>query len=171
MTVVAISGTPATGKTAVARAVGKKLGWKVIELNKLAEERDLYSGYDEERKAKVVDLGRIQRALDNIEVPNLIIESHYAHEMKCDMVVMLRANPDELRKRGKEKGWSTGKADENVIAEIMEVCKQDALDAGRKVFEVDTTGKRPDRVAGEVVKVIKRFVDLSVKSKDLRGGG
>ena len=171
MTVVAISGTPATGKTEVARAVGKKLGWKVIELNKLAEERELYSGYDEERKVRVVDLGKIQKALDNIEVPNLIIESHYAHEMKCDMVVMLRANPDEIRKRGREKEWSAKKTEENVIAEIMEVCKQDALDAGRKVFEVDTTGKRPARAAGEVVKIIKRFVSLGEKSKEFKVSG
>jgi adenylate kinase len=166
MTIVAISGTPATGKSAVARLVGKKLRWMVIELNRLAQERGLYSGYDEERKTDVVDIGKIQKALDNIEAPNLIIESHYAHEMRCDLVVMLRANPAELRKRAREKGWSDKKTEENVVAEIMEVCKQDALDAGRKVFEVDTTGKRPARVAGEVVKIIKRFEDLRVKSKE-----
>ena len=165
MTIVAISGTPATGKTEVAGLVGKRLGWKVVELNQFARERGLYSGYDEERKADVVNLGRIQKALDNIEVPNMIIESHYAHEMRCDIVIMLRANPEELRKRGKEKGWSSRKTEENVLAEIMEVCKQDALESGRKVFEVDTTGKTPSKVAGELVKIIKRFVGLMEKSK------
>jgi adenylate kinase len=169
MTVVAISGTPAAGKTEVARAAGRKLGWLVVELNQLARERGLYSGYDEGRKADVVDLGKVQKALDNIEAPNMIIESHYSHEMRCDMVIMLRANPDEIRKRGGEKGWRREKVEENVLAEIMEVCKQDALDAGRKVFEVDTTGKSPSRVAGEVVRIIKRFVGLMEKSKRFKG--
>lgn len=169
MTMVAISGTPATGKTEVARAVGRKLGWPVLELNQLAKERGLFSGYDEGRKADIVDLEGIQKALDNIEAPNMIIESHYAHEMASDIVIILRAGPDEIRKRGAEKGWGRAKAEENVVAEIMEVCKQDALDAGRKVFEVDTTGKSPARVAGEVVRIIKRFVGLMEKSKRFKG--
>jgi adenylate kinase len=168
MTKVAISGTPASGKTIVAKLVGIRLGWMVVNLNKLAHERKLYSGYDEERKTQVVDLGKIQKALNNIEAQNLIIESHYAHEMKCDLVIVLRANPQEIRKRGREKGWSKKKIEENVVAEIMEVCKQEALDGGRKVFEVDTTGKKPEKVASEVVKIIQRFVDLSSKGKEYK---
>lgn len=168
MTIVAISGTPATGKTTVAKLAGKMLGWKVLELNQFAHERGLYSGYDEERKTDVVDIVRIQEALDNITVPDMIIESHYAHEMRCDMVVILRANPAELRKRGSEKGWSSKKTEENVMAEIMEVCKQDALECGRKVFEVDATGKSPGKVSGEVVKVIKKFVGLVDESRKIQ---
>jgi adenylate kinase len=164
--IVAISGTPATGKTTVALLVGKDLNWKVIELNKLARERGLFSGHDEERGVEVVDLGKVQKALDNIEVQNLIIESHYAHEMKCDIVVILRANPAALRERGKEKSWPSKKTEENVLAEIMEVCKQEALDLGQKVFEADTTGKTPKKVAGEVVKIIKKYQDLIEKSGD-----
>jgi adenylate kinase len=163
--IVAISGTPATGKTTVAALVGKKLGWKVIELNRLAQEKDLFSGYDEERGSKVVDIGRIQKAIDNIFVADMIIESHYAHDMKCDMVLILRANPAEIRKRAVEKGWSKKKTEENVLAEIMEVCKQEALDSGRKVFEVDTTGKTPAKVSSEVVKIIKKLKKISDKGK------
>ena len=157
MTIVAITGTPATGKTTVAALVGKELGWKVVDLNRLAHEKELYSGYDDKRMTHVVDIGRIQKALDMIFVPDIIIESHYAHELKCDFVIVLRANPDEIRKRGREKSWSREKTEENVLAEIMEVCKQEAFDSGKKVFEVDTTGKTPAKVTGEVVKIIKKM--------------
>jgi adenylate kinase len=163
MTIVAISGTPASGKTTVASLVGKKLGWKVIELNKLAHDKELYSGYDEERDSHVVDIGKIQKAIDSIFVPDMIIESHYAHDLKCDFVIILRVNPEELRERGRDKGWKREKIEENVLAEIMEVCKHEALDSGKKVFEVDTTGKTPARVSLEVVRVIKRLKKLGVK--------
>jgi adenylate kinase len=165
MTTVAISGTPATGKTSVAKIVGERLGWKVVELNKIANDRKLFSGYDEKRQTHVVDIGRVQKELDKDRSHDLIIESHYAHEMKCDFVVILRANPDELRKRAAGKSWRKEKTEENVLAEIMEVCKQEALDSGRKVFEVDTTGKTPRRVAGEVIKIIKRLKRLKDKAE------
>ncbi len=163
MTVVAITGTPATGKTTVARLAGKKLGWMVIELNQMAHERKLYSGYDEGRDARVVDLEKIRKALSNIEARDMIIESHYAHEMESDVVIVLMANPDELRKRGKESGWKEKKIEENVLSEIMEVCKQESLEAGKPVFEVDTTGKSPAKVVTEVVRIIKRFKKIRDK--------
>jgi adenylate kinase len=165
MTKIAITGTPATGKTTVARLAGKRLGWLVIDLNKFAEERNLYSGYDEGREVKIADMGKIQKSLNNIEARDMIIESHYAHEMKSDAVIVLRANPDELRKRGKEKGWNNKKTEENVLSEIMEVCKQEAMEGGRTVFEVDTTGKDPDKVVSEVIGIIERFKKLGFKEK------
>ncbi len=159
MTTVAISGTPATGKTSVAKIAGEKLGWKVIELNRLAHEKKLYSGYDEKRQSHIVDMERIQEEIGR-KKGNLIIESHYAHEIKCDFVVVLRANPDEIRKRASEKSWRKEKTEENVLAEIMEVCKQEALGSAGKVFEIDTTGKTARKVAGEVVRIIRMMEKL-----------
>jgi adenylate kinase len=157
MSVIAITGTPATGKTTVAKIVGKELKWKVLELNALAHERKLYVGYDKVRESHEVDIKAVKEAVANIECLNMIIESHYAHDMKCDMIIVLRANPAELRKRGLEKGWKKEKIEENVLAEIMEVCKHEALEAGHAVFEVDTTGKKPEKVAKEIIKIIKKF--------------
>lgn len=160
MTVVAITGTPAAGKTTVARLVAKRLEWIVIGLNEIAHERELFTGYDEGRKTHVVDLGRIRKAVSNIEARDMIIESHYAHEIGCDVVVVLRASPGEIRERGRKKGWDSNKTEENVMAEIMDVCKQEALERGKPVFEVDTTGKTPAKVAGEVVRIIRRFKSI-----------
>ncbi len=141
MTVICISGTPGTGKTEVAKALSKKLGWMSISLNDLAESKDLYAGYDEERDCRIVDEDKVRAELDrSAEMHNIIAESHYAHDMNCDWAVILRTNPAELRERLKNKGWKPKKIEENVISEIMEVCKSEAMERGMKVLEFDTTG-------------------------------
>jgi len=153
--IVAITGTPASGKTAVSERVSSMLGWRLVKLNELAEERNLYCGTDERRDCKIVDIEGIKRELSGIDEENLIIESHYAHEIPSDLVFVLRANPGELRKRGKMKGWKEEKTEENVEAEIMGICLQESIEAGQRVIEIDTTGKGPESVAAEIVKRIK----------------
>jgi len=157
--IIVISGTPGTGKTDIAKALAEKLGWKLIELNKLAEEADLYEGYDEKRKCRVVDIEKMEMEISKLG-GNYVLESHYAHDMPADIVIILRVNPGELRKRLEKRGWSNEKIDENVEAEIMEVCKTEALEQGRDVFEVDTTGKSAEEILGEIIS------HLNIKNKN-----
>ncbi|MEM5812423.1 MAG: adenylate kinase family protein [Candidatus Aenigmatarchaeota archaeon] len=158
--IVSISGTPKTGKTSVAKALAKILGWKMVSLNSLAKERGFYIGYDRTRKCKVVDIPKIRKEIANISKihKNLIVESHYSHEIGCDIVVILRTNPKELRKRMKKSGWPKRKIEENVEAEIMEVVKGEALEKAKSVLEIDTTGKKPEQVAESIAKKIKMYL-------------
>ena len=152
--IISISGTPGTGKTCVAKALAERLGWKLIELNRLAEENRLYAGYDEGRNCRIVDIDRVKKEVEKLvrKNKNLILESHYAHDMPCDIVVMLRINPAELRRRLVAKRWTRRKIEENVQAEIMEVCKTEALEQGRDVLEIDTTGKTPRMAADDIIR-------------------
>lgn len=152
--ILSISGTPKTGKTAVAKALAKRLGWRLVSLNQLAEEKGLYLGYDRSRKSRIVDLKRLAQEVVGIskKEKNLILESHYSHDMPCDVVVILRTNPGELRRRMRKAGWSRKKLEENVEAEIMEVVKGEALESAKRVLEIDTTGRKPEWVAGQIVR-------------------
>ncbi len=150
-----ISGTPATGKTTIAKLLAKKLKWKLIELNKLAEDKNLYCGYDKKRNVKIVDIEKVKKDVEGLKEKNLIIESHYAHYMPCDLVIILRVNPAEMRKRGEEKGWKKEKMEENLEAEIMEICKQEAFELGRKILEIDTTGKKYENIVKEIINKLK----------------
>jgi len=156
--IIAISGTPGTGKTEVAKVLAKQLGWKMIELNGLADEKGLHSGYDKSRKCKIVDVGGIKKEVARISRSgkNIIIESHYAHDVKNDFTVILRANPGQLRERLVSRGWTLRKIEENIQSEIMEVCKSEAMNQGRNVVEIDTTGKTPVQVSEEIRKAISR---------------
>ncbi|MCJ7816996.1 MAG: adenylate kinase family protein [Candidatus Aenigmarchaeota archaeon] len=155
--IISISGTPKTGKSTVAKALARKLGWKLISLNELAKEKGLYLGYDKSRKTRIVDIRRLRtevRKLSRLH-KNLILESHYSHDMPCDVVVILRTNPKELRKRMAREGWPKKKVAENIEAEIMEVVKSEALEKAGTVLEIDTTGKKPEWVAEQIVKKLK----------------
>jgi len=152
---LAISGTPCTGKTSVAKELGKILGWKVLHLNDLAEEKDLYCGYDDYRKAKIVDIEKIRKVVFDTEENNIIIESHFAHDIQSDMVVILRTNPKELRKRMEERGWDEKKIEENIEAEIMEICLEEARSMNNDIYKIDTTGRTTKDVSAEIAKALK----------------
>jgi adenylate kinase len=155
--IISISGTPKTGKTSIAKELAKKLGWRLVSLNQLAKEKNLYLGYDRSRKSRIVDIKKLRAEVRSLSRShkNLILESHYSHDMPCDIVVILRTNPGELRKRMKKAGWSRRKTEENVEAEIMEVVREEALESAKRILEIDTTGKKPEWVAGQIAKKLK----------------
>jgi len=156
--IISISGTPKTGKTSVAKALAGKLGWELVSLNTLAKEKKLYVGYDRARKSRIVDLKKLRREVLKIakKQKNLILESHYSHDMPCDVVVILRTNPAELRRRMRRAGWDTRKIEENVEAEIMEVVRNEALESAKKVIEIDTTGAKPEWVAEQIAEKLPK---------------
>jgi len=151
---IAITGSPATGKTEVARALAGMLKYRLVELNALAEKKGFYCGYDKERRCRIVDVESLVREIKKIE-GDIIMESHYAHDMPCDVIIVLRAIPGELHKRMEKKGWDAEKVEENIEAEIMGVCAEEAKATGKKFMEIDTTGKSPRIAAEEIVKALK----------------
>ena len=153
--IIAISGTPGTGKSVIGKLLAQKLGWEYIDLNALAKEKDLFSDYDEERRCDVVDIDAIYLEIQKHE-GNIVIESHFAHEMPSDVVIILRTNPKELMKRLKKRKWSKEKIEENIDAEIMEVCKTEALENAKRIEEFDTTKKKPEEVAEHIIEFMNK---------------
>jgi len=155
--ILSVSGTPKTGKTSVAKALARKLGWELISLNELARQKNLYLGYDRFRKSRIVDLKSLRAEVRKLSRSrkNLIIESHYSHDIPCDVVIILRTNPRELRRRMRKAGWSKRKIEENIEAEIMEIVKGEALEKAKRVLEIETTGRKSEWVAEQIVRKLK----------------
>ena len=57
------------------------------------------------------------------------------------MTIILRTRPDKLKERLESRGWPEKKVQENVEAEMTDVCLTEAMDVNKRVFEVDTTDK------------------------------
>ncbi len=155
---IALTGTPGTGKSSVARILRKK-GYRVIALNRVIAKRKLVSGFDRRRKTWIVDLKGVEEYLQNLRKGKgiVILDSHISHLLSVDFAIVLRCFPEELEKRLKKKRWSREKIRENVEAEMIDLIAVEAEErlGRKKVFEIDTTGKTPEEVAKEVEKIVK----------------
>ena len=45
---IALTGTPGTGKSSIAKKLAKKLGYELIDLNDVIKKKKLYEKYDKE---------------------------------------------------------------------------------------------------------------------------
>lgn len=163
--IVAITGTPGTGKTSVANILRKK-DYKVIDLNKVALKNNFLQGVDERRDTKIVDIDALDEYVKkNIKTKDIVfIESHLSHLLKCiNKVVVLRCRPKELMNRLSEKGWNNDKIGENIDAEILDVILCEAVDLHDEgnVFEIDTTDKTISKVSSSIVEMVdSEFRDI-----------
>lgn len=153
---IALTGTPGTGKTSVSKLLAKKLGYKILELNKEIRKNKLYSGYDKKRKTYIADMNKINRFLNRkTNTENWIIDSHLSHFFKNDFVIVLRCEPNEIKRRLKGKRWDKEKIRENFEAELIGVISYEARQRNKKVCDIDTTNKSINSVVKDVLKALK----------------
>lgn len=131
---IAITGTPGTGKTTVAEALRKE-GFSVVDLNRHIKDNDLLEGFDDARDTYDVDLSKIDMPNGNDD----FVEGHLSHFLDCDMIIVLRCNPSVLHERLSRRGYSSEKILENVQAEALDVILCESVDSGKEVHEIDCT--------------------------------
>ncbi|NIB99419.1 adenylate kinase family protein [Halobacterium sp. R2-5] len=149
---VAVTGTPGTGKTTAVERLDANMD--VVHLNDVIGEEGLYTEVDEARDSKVADLDAIRDWLDGRD--DVLVESHLAHHLDADRVVVLRCAPGELERRLVERGEPAAKAEENAESEALDVVLSEAVQRhGREsVYEVDATDRSPDEVADAIQAVL-----------------
>ncbi len=162
--IIAITGTPGTGKTEVSSELAKilrekfKMNFKVLHLNGAVLKNKLWSSIDEKRNSKNVDMAKLRKFIlsETKRHPDIITESHLAHYFKADVVFVLRTQISELRRRMKRRKWGEAKIEENLDAERLNAILGEAWDIhGRKIcVEIDTTTKTPENAAREMAGVI-----------------
>ena len=159
---VVVTGTPGTGKTTAieALAVGDRAAdfdFEVVHLNDLIRDEELWNERDEERDSLVADLDAVrERLADRVAGEDLLVESHLAHHLDADKVVVLRCHPEELERRLLERGESEAKARENAESEALDVILSEAVNEHgvETVYEIETTDRTPDEVADEIAAVL-----------------
>ena len=137
---LAVTGVPCSGKTTLSRRLGEALGVRVIDLNQLIGEKGLYSGYDDARDTKVVDVDGLGEYVTELIDGDTILDGLLSHRLKVTHILVLRCDPRVLEKRMTERGYSGGKIMENLEAEYGGVILYESLDVCENVLEVDNTG-------------------------------
>ena len=162
--IIAITGTPGTGKTSVA----KKLfidGYNIIDLKKIAFENNFLLGTDKKRKTEIIDIKKLDRFIlkNYMKKEIFFAEGHISHLLKSiDKIILLRRNPEKLRKNLENRDWNKEKINENIESEILDIilCEAVEIQKSENIFEIDTT----DKTINDVVSIIKDLLKKEFKN-------
>ncbi|WP_224336842.1 adenylate kinase family protein [Haloprofundus halobius] len=162
---VVVTGTPGTGKTSATALLEDE--FSVAHLNDEVRDREFWTERDEERDSLVVDVERLETWVDEEYGAAgdsedgtddvTIVESHLAHLLPADRVVVLRCRPDVLESRLLDRGENDEKASENRESEALDVILAEAVEEHgvEAVYEVETTEQSPEAVADAVRAVVE----------------
>jgi adenylate kinase len=148
---LALTGTPGTGKSSVAAALAPR--FRSLEVADLA----LSVGAGRRTRAGVeVDVGALIRAVRRGAIPagTDLVVGHLAHLLPIRDVVVLRCHPRELGRRLARRGAPAARR-ANVGAEALDLVLAEAIRPGRRIREIDTTGRSVAAVARDVARCVR----------------
>lgn len=150
---IAVTGTPGTGKTTATKPLESVREIDVYHLNELIRDHGLFADRDEERDSLVADIEAIAAFLGEW---NGVVESHLAHLLAVDRVVVLRCRPDVLERRLLDRGVDPESAAENAESEALDLLLSEAVNrhGTDAVYEIDTTDRSPEEVTAAIEAVI-----------------
>ena len=156
---VAVTGTPGTGKTTATEGLLER--FEVVHLNDIVRDEGLSTGTDESRDSLVADLQALERWLDDYEDATtdgsvVVVDSHLAHHLEADRVVVLRCAPEILERRLEERDEPESTITENRESEALDVILAEAVEVHGfdSVYEIDATDRTPTEVADEIEAVV-----------------
>lgn len=151
---ITVTGTPGTGKTSVSERLGDQLGLPVLSLNQILERKSIGTIDNEER---VVEKSKI--SFDNLDISSddeWILEGHLSHFLDSDICVVLRCEPKELKRRLKDRNYSSDKIKDNVESEALDTILLQAVEHQETVIEVENSQKPLRRTVEEIVRKIEK---------------
>ena len=115
--VLAVSGTPGTGKTSACEAL-MRLGWEVLSLADLASEHGCLEEVDSNDGAAPIDIHRLAEVWVAPKKGRYLVDGHLAHFLEVDGVVLLRCRPSTLQDRLLQRQYADAKIRANVEWEM-----------------------------------------------------
>src|SRR3989338_1960326 len=161
--IVAISGTPGTGKTSIAKELSLSKRWKLIEISKFAKKHGLYEKYDRARQTYIVDASHLVRHLKQAIMAlqghnGIIVDGHMAHFLPAsyvDLCVIVKADLHTIINRLRKRGYSATKVRENLDSEIFDICLEEARSFGHRPLILDTGKKTIKTLAKKILSALK----------------
>ena len=149
MKLIAITGTPGTGKSTIAKKLSLMLDYAYLNGNLLVKTAKLSKKYDKKRNTAIVDPSLFTHAVLKVREKaakkgskGLIVDSHLSHFLpskSVNLCVVLTCSLGVLEKRMAKKGFKKAKIRENLDAEIFDTILTEAAEKGHKIVKFDTT--------------------------------
>uniref|UniRef100_A0A8D2IBS6 Adenylate kinase isoenzyme 6 n=1 Tax=Urocitellus parryii TaxID=9999 RepID=A0A8D2IBS6_UROPR len=126
--------TPGVGKTTLGKELTSRSGLKRLKyfnMGDLAQEGQLYNGYDEEYDCPILDEDRVVDELENqMREGGTIVDYHgcdFFPERWFHVVFVLRTDSSVLYKRLETRGYGEKKLKDNIQCEIFQVLYEEAI--------------------------------------------
>jgi adenylate kinase len=155
---IALTGTPGTGKTSVAHDLSSL---RTIEVTELARAWGLARSTQRTTEVDLAGLARAAKSSRSLLGVDVVV-GHLAHLLPLRDVVVLRCDPLELDRRlRRDPRGSARDRIQNVAAEATDVIRWEAVGPGRRVVQIDTTGRTVTAVARDVARFVRRRTTLT----------
>ncbi|MFX1318672.1 MAG: adenylate kinase family protein [Promethearchaeota archaeon] len=160
--VIAISGTPGTGKTEVGSVLATRLDAEFVELGQVIKEQRFHHGEDPNRDTLIADTAKLQdylvRQFQKAE-KQFVVVGHFADlvpKQYLAALIVLRCHPIVLMQRLAARQWSSKKILENIQAEILGTCISDGLaqHSRDRIFEIDTSDSSVEREVAAIEAIL-----------------
>jgi broad-specificity NMP kinase len=146
--IVAITGTPGTGKSTFAKKLAERLdSCRIIEINDVVHQHRLYSRSDR-FGSKVVRMKELKSAMEEeIKKTNarvVIVVGHLVPDLRLnfDIIIVLRTGLMELAGRLKKRAYPKGKIRENLISEATDYCGVLSRESCNSTYEAESDSER-----------------------------
>lgn len=147
---IIVTGTPATGKTVLAKALVKRIDAAYIDVTAVIKDSKISESYDEERKCEIVNTDKLNNLLKKMieeSDKTLVIDSHMSHDLPkshVQLCIVTKCELKELKARLEKRSYSKEKVRENLDSEIFDICLNEAKEKGHKIKVIDTSKEKPD---------------------------
>ena len=124
--IIAVTGTPGSGKSTVARMLAEKIGAELVGVNEFIRERKLATRYEKDGTA-VVGINLLEREINKELLKRkgiVVIEGHLLCELKIrnSCIIIVREHLPTIISRLKKRGYSISKIRDNIVSEATDYC-------------------------------------------------
>ncbi|MFW5852888.1 MAG: AAA family ATPase [Nanoarchaeota archaeon] len=145
--IIAITGTPGTGKTTLAKEISEKTSIPIIDIDRFLDDKTVLK-YDQERETKIVDEEKLAKIVERYilkeSITDGIIDSHLSHYFSTkivDICIVISCDIKILKKRLEKRGYNELKVSENLETEAFDEILHEAEESGHNIIHIDNSKK------------------------------
>lgn len=156
---ILLTGTPGVGKTTLGKELAQRTGLKYINIGELAEQGQLYDGFDEEYSCPILDEDKVVDELEEQMTEGGVIVDYHG----CDLfperwfhiVFVLRTDNTRLYTRLENRGYSGKKLQDNVQCEIFQTILEEALEAYQEEIVHQLPSNTPEDLEQNMEQIVQ----------------